>query len=133
MPLIYTLLQLIDSSHLAVVSEGEALERATVQVHEKLKLLEGGIGGSFPGGFPSINGEKLGLLDILVSSMVVAYKVYEEVLCVKFIDSKKYPLLSSWMKSLTELPLVKELSPPHEKNVNRVRVFRKEALQSPST
>lgn len=126
-------LQLLDSIHTAVLSEGELQGRAIDRVHEKLMLLEEEMGGGFPGGFPTINSHKLGFLDTVVSSMVAACKVYEEVLSVKFVDSEKYPLMSSWMKSLAELPLVKELSPPHDKNVNRVRAFREKVLQSQST
>lgn len=92
-------------------SQGKEQAGAIEQVHEKLKLLEEGIKGCFPGGSPTINGDSMGLLDITMCSIFGPHKVQEEVLDVRFIDPEKYPFVSSWVKSMTELPLVKELTP----------------------
>ncbi|OWM65303.1 glutathione S-transferase U9-like [Punica granatum] len=124
--------QLFDTVLLALKSEGDAQEKAGEQVHEKLKLLEEGLKGCFPGGFPSITGESehMGLLDIVMCSIFGPHKIQEQVFGVKFIDTEKYPLVSSWVKSLTEVPLVKELLPPHEKLVGFLRFIRERALKA---
>ncbi|OWM65302.1 hypothetical protein CDL15_Pgr008892 [Punica granatum] len=54
----------------------------------------------------------------------------EEVFGVKFIDRDKYPIISSWVMSLTELPLVKEVIPPREKLAGIFRFIRDKALKS---
>ncbi|KAK4750430.1 hypothetical protein SAY87_003912 [Trapa incisa] len=117
---------------LVLKTDGEAQAKAMEQLHEKLKLLEEGIKGSFPGGSPAVNGENMGLLDIVVCSYFGPYKVHEEVLGLKYLDSEKYPLVTSWVKSLVQYPAVKESTPPHEKSVALVRYFREKALQSPA-
>lgn len=115
---------------LVLKTEGEAQARAVEQLHEKLKLLEDGIEGCFPGGSPTINGENMGLMDIIVCTILGPYKIHEEVLGVKYLDSEKYPLVTSWVCSLTEQPVVKESTPPYEKVVGLLRFLREKALQS---
>lgn len=117
---------------LALKTGGEAHEKAMEKVHRNLKLLEEGMRGCFPGGFPSIAGESdnMGLLDIVMCSIFGPHEAYEEFFGVKIIDQERYPLLSFWLKSLAELPLVKELSPPHKKLVSFLRYIRRSALMS---
>ncbi|KAL6319004.1 hypothetical protein AAG906_001477 [Vitis piasezkii] len=62
--------------------------------------------------------------------IIWAHKVQEVVLGVKFIDPEKYPLVYSWLTALTELAVVKELRPPHEKLVEILQFVRQSALQS---
>ncbi|KAL3748459.1 hypothetical protein ACJRO7_009665 [Eucalyptus globulus] len=91
-----------------IKTDGEAQERAVEKVHEKLKVLEEGIEGKYPGGFPFINGDNMGLLDIVVFLILGHLEVLEAVLGVKFLDSEKYPSVTSWVKALKEFPVVKE-------------------------
>jgi len=91
-----------------IKTDGEAQERAVKKVHEKLKVLEEGIEGSYQGESPSINGDNMGLLDIVVFFILGHLEVLEEVLGVKFLDSEKYPSVTSWVKALKEFPVVKE-------------------------
>ncbi|KAF7848355.1 hypothetical protein BT93_L2072 [Corymbia citriodora subsp. variegata] len=100
------------------------------EAQEKLKVLEEGIKGSYPGGPPSINGDNMGLLDIVGCPILGAHKVLEEVLGKKFLDQEKYPRVTSWVKALTELPLAKEAMPPHEKLVGLFQFIRSRALES---
>ncbi|PON57368.1 Glutathione S-transferase, C-terminal-like [Parasponia andersonii] len=44
-----------------------------------------------------------------------SYRVLEEIIGRKLIDPEEYPLIFSWVTALNEVPLLKELSPPHEK------------------
>lgn len=126
----YFRLQVFEALLLVVKTEGEAQARAVEQVHEKLKLLEKGIKGCFPGGSPTINGESMGLVDIVMCTIFGPHKVHEEVLGVKLLDGEKYPLVTSWVSSLIEQPVVKESTPPHEKVVSLLRFLREKALRS---
>ncbi|KAL3748460.1 hypothetical protein ACJRO7_009666 [Eucalyptus globulus] len=122
--------QLFEAMASVIKTDGGAQERAVKEVHEKLRVLEEGINGSYPRGSPFTNGDGMGLLDIVVCSILGAHKVQEEVLGVKFLDPEKYPTVTSWVKALIELPLVKEAMPPHEKLVGVFQFFRARALES---
>ncbi|KAF8015013.1 hypothetical protein BT93_H0717 [Corymbia citriodora subsp. variegata] len=105
--------QLFEAMASVIKTDGEAQERAVREVHEKLRMLEEGINSN-----------------IVVCSILGAHKVQEEVLRVKFLDPEKYPTVTSWVKALIELPLVKEAMPPHEKLVGVFQLFRARALES---
>ncbi|XP_039162088.1 glutathione S-transferase U9-like [Eucalyptus grandis] len=122
--------QLFEAIFSVLKTDGKAQERAVKEVHEKLKVLEEGINGNYAGGSPFINGDNVGLLDIVVCSILGAHKTQEEVLGVKFLDHEKYPRVTSWLKALTELPLVKEAMRPHEKLVGVLQLKRARALKS---
>ncbi|RVW90489.1 Glutathione S-transferase U9 [Vitis vinifera] len=62
--------------------------------------------------------------------MICAHKAQEEALGVKFIDPEIYPPVYSWVTALTELAVVKEFRPPHEKLVEILQFVRQSALQS---
>ena len=113
-----------------ITSDGEAQEQATKDLFEKLTVLEEGMKEFFPRGTPSINGENLGLLDILMCALFGPYKAHEEVLGMKTIDPERNPLLFSWVMAITEIPVVQESTPPHEKLVGLVQFIRQHALQS---
>lgn len=113
-----------------ITSDGEAQEKATKDLFEKLTILEEGMKDFFPGGTPSINGENMGLLDILMYALFGPYKAHEEVLGMKMIDPERNPLLFSWVMAITEIPVVQESTPPHEKLVGLVQFIRQHALQS---
>ncbi|WKA08420.1 hypothetical protein VitviT2T_026145 [Vitis vinifera] len=115
---------------LVVKSDGEAQEKAIKVAFEKLKLFEEGMKDFFQGGTHHIDGENMGFLDIVLCSLFGAHKVQEVVLGVKFIDPEKYPLVYSWLTALTELAVVKELRPPHEKLMEILQFVRQSALQS---
>ncbi|XP_048136586.1 glutathione S-transferase U9-like [Rhodamnia argentea] len=93
-------------------------------------VLEEGIKGSYPMGFPFINGDNMGLLYIFVCPILGPHKVLEEVLGIKFLDPEKYPTVTSWVKALNELPLVREAMPPHEKLVGVLQFLRASLLES---
>ncbi|ONI08669.1 hypothetical protein PRUPE_5G192600 [Prunus persica] len=123
--------QVFESLKLAFTSDGEVQEKAIKELLEKLKTFEVGMKEFFPDGIASIERTKnLGLLDIVLYSGFGAHKVQEEVLGTKIIDPEKTPLIFSWLTALNELPLVKELTPPHEKLVAVLQFFRNNALKS---
>ncbi|KAF8039340.1 hypothetical protein BT93_B1774 [Corymbia citriodora subsp. variegata] len=122
--------QLFEAIFAVIKTDGEAQERAGKEVHEKLKVLEEGIKGSYSGGSPFINGNSMGLLDTVVCSILGAHKIQEEVLGVKFLDPEKYPTVTSWVTALAELPLAKETMPPPEKVAGLLQFLRSKALES---
>ncbi|KAK4767911.1 hypothetical protein SAY87_003052 [Trapa incisa] len=120
--------QIFQDLALVLKSEGQVQEKAIEQIHEKLKLLEEGLEtASFPRAIG--DGKDMGLLDVVMCSIFGIHKVFEEVFCVKFMVVEKYPLVTSWINSMTELPLVKDLYPSHESLVGKLRSFRERALK----
>ncbi|KAM5570754.1 glutathione S-transferase U9 [Rosa sericea] len=120
-----------ETMSLVCKTDGEVQEKAIKELFEKLKTFEEGIKDLFPDGAPSIDcSNNLGLLDIVLCSQFGPHKVQEEVLGITTIDPEKNPLLFTWLKSLNELPLVKELTPPYEKLVAVLHFFRNYALKS---
>ncbi|XP_022736158.1 glutathione S-transferase U9-like [Durio zibethinus] len=126
--------ELFEAMTRVVTCDGEVAAKAIDEVDEKMKVLEEGMKEFFPGsGPPFIDSENLGLLDILVCSIFSSYKAYEEVLGVKILDPERNPLIFCWVKTLKELPLVKELYPPHDKLVALLKIVRENALKASSS
>ncbi|CAL9100864.1 unnamed protein product [Musa acuminata var. zebrina] len=89
-------------------SEGDARKKAEEEFRENLITLEDGIreelwsaGGSF------INGEKPGLLDVIMGSCHTGLKYLEDVAGVKLVEKDRTPLLCSCMEAFVELDVVK--------------------------
>ncbi|EOY21832.1 Glutathione S-transferase tau 9, putative [Theobroma cacao] len=126
--------QLFEAMTRVVTCDGEIQAKAIDEVQGKMKVLEEGMKEVFPGsGSPSIDGDNLGLLDIMICSTFSPYKAYEEALGVKILDPERNPLVFCWVKALNELPLVKELYPPHDKLVALLKVVRENALKVSSS
>ncbi|XWS51126.1 hypothetical protein CRYUN_Cryun12cG0150000 [Craigia yunnanensis] len=116
--------QLFQTMITVIKTDGEAQEKAIKEVLEKLEMLEEGMKEFFPDRNPSIDSENLGLLDLVFFSSFGLHKVREEVLGIQIIDPEKTPLLFSWVKAINQLPLVKELTPPHDKLVAFLKFIR---------
>lgn len=89
---------------------------------EKIRILEKGI--------PEIHGNEMGLLQILLVTTFGSHKAYEEVLGVKILVPENTPLLYSCVRSLNELPVVKEICPPHDMLLSKLKIYRQNALKS---
>ncbi|KAI4343871.1 hypothetical protein L6164_011169 [Bauhinia variegata] len=113
-----------------IKTEGQAQEQAIKELHEKLALLENGMKEFFPNGNPCVDDNNVGLLEIACVVFFGAFKVHEEFIGIKLIDPEKFPLLFSWLLSITELQAVKELAPPHQKVVDLLHFIRQKALKS---
>ena len=124
-------MQLFDSMRPVVATVGEAQEKVIKKVFENLKVVEEGMKDLFPGGTPVINGENLGMLDIVAFSILSSYKAVEEAIGVKLLDCERNPLIFSLVTALNELPVVKETIPPHAKMVAFFHHIRQNALQIP--
>ncbi|XP_028763447.1 glutathione S-transferase U9-like [Neltuma alba] len=122
--------QLFEAALALLKTEGEAQERALKDMYEKLCLLEKGMKEYCPGGKPEVDDKNVGLLDIIFCTVFGAYKSYEEVLGVKFLDADKFPVLFSWLMAVVDLQVVKEGAPPHEKVVQFLQFIRQSALRS---
>ncbi|KAJ7956392.1 putative Glutathione s-transferase [Quillaja saponaria] len=123
--------QLFECIGRVVMSDGEEREKAFKEVFEELKVLEDGVKEYFPdSNVLCINEENLGLLDIIICATFSPHRAAEEAIGVKILDPTKNPLIFSWVTALNELPLVKELLPPHDKLVSVVRLIRQNALNS---
>ncbi|WRX17188.1 Glutathione S-transferase [Theobroma cacao] len=126
--------QLFEAMTRVVTCDGEVQAKAIDEVQGKMKVLEEGMKEVFPGsGSPSMDGDNLGLLDIMICSTFSPYKAYEEASGVKILDPERNPLVFCWVKALNELPLVKELYPPHDKLVALLKVVRENALRVSSS
>ncbi|PON93613.1 Glutathione S-transferase, C-terminal-like [Trema orientale] len=117
-----------------IKTDGEAHEKALNQVYELLKVLEEGMKSFFPRGSPTLNytTKNLNLLDIVAGSVFCPFKTTEQVLGTKIIDPEKTPMLFSWVKALSELPLMKEATPPHEKLFEILKYFREICIKTPA-
>ncbi|XP_021820694.1 glutathione S-transferase U10-like [Prunus avium] len=123
--------QVFESMISVVKTSGEAQEKAMKEVTEKLKLLEEGLKGFFPNGFPnSFDKENVGLLEVVICSHFGSYEAQEEALGVKFITPENTPLIYSSITALTEIPAVKAAHNPHEKVVAFLKFARGNALKS---
>ncbi|XP_055828144.1 glutathione S-transferase U10-like [Solanum dulcamara] len=113
-------LQISDTIKKAFISAKDVKEGAFDEFFEKLKVMEEGMKDFFPGGRSKICADNLGLLDIIIVCSLSTYKAAEEVLGMKILDPEKNPFVYSWVTTLLELPLVKEILPPHDKVVSRL-------------
>ncbi|XP_021287144.1 glutathione S-transferase U9-like [Herrania umbratica] len=126
--------QLFEAMTRVVTCDGEIQAKAIDEVREKMKVLEEGMKEVFPGsGSPWVDCDNLGLLDVMICSTFSPYKAYEEAFGVKILDPERNPLVFCWVKALNELPLVKELYPPHDKLVAMLKVVRENALKVSSS
>ncbi|XVF09082.1 hypothetical protein REPUB_Repub07fG0060200 [Reevesia pubescens] len=124
--------QLFGSIFTVIITDGETQEKAIKEVSEKLQLLEEGLKEFFPDGNSSIDSENVGLLDLVFCSLFGPHKVEEEVLGMKILDPEETPLLFSRVTAINQLPLVKELTPPHDKLGAFLKFIREKALKSAS-
>lgn len=117
------LAQVLDGIKKAITCHGVELDKALEDVYENLKVLEEGMKEIFPGGTRAVEHGNIGLLDILMVTTLGPYKVREEVIGKKILDPERNPLLFSWVTALNNLPVVKELTPPHNKLVSLLQFF----------
>ncbi|XP_015868070.3 glutathione S-transferase U9-like [Ziziphus jujuba] len=122
--------QLFEAMFSVLKTDGEAQHKAIKEVNEKLNILEEGMKNFFQASTHPVDGQNLGLLDIVICSILGNYKAQEQVLGIKIIDLEKTPLIFSWLTTLVELPVVKETLPPHEKIVLFLKYVRQNALKA---
>nr|XP_023920054.1 glutathione S-transferase U2-like [Quercus suber] len=102
------------------MSRGVEREKAIKEFNELLKVFEEGISKDFPEEFPFFEGKTLEYLDIVVGTTLCNYEAFHEVVAVVF-SPEKNPLIMAWVKALKNHPLMKEMLPPHDKLVDKMR------------
>lgn len=120
----YMCMQVYDCM-LKVFRGKEALKR----FYAKLSVLEDGIN-NFSLGITS-NMNNIGMLDIMIVITLGAYKVQEEVFGFKLLEEENTSLLYSWVTTLIELPIVKGITPPHEKVVSFLQYLKNKVFKAP--
>jgi len=112
-------------------TDGEAQQKAVDQVYEKLNVLEDGMK-TYLAERNARGESNFGILEIVFCALFGSYKAHEEVLGMKFIVPEKFPVLFSWLMAIAEVEVVKKATPPHEKTVEILHLFRQSALKSSS-
>lgn len=123
-------MQLFEAVLAVFKTDGEAQERAMGEVRERLGQVEEGLKGLISDGTPFVNGDELGVLDIVMCSLLGPYELQQKVLGVTLIDSEKHPLMVRWLSAMAEHPTVKEATPPPEKILGVLRFLRQKVLES---
>ncbi|XP_027901910.1 glutathione S-transferase U9-like [Vigna unguiculata] len=121
--------QLVEATFLVVKTDGEAQQKAVDQVYEKLNVLENGMKTYLAERDAKVE-SNFGIVEIVFSALFGCYKAHEEVLGTKFIVPEKFPVLFSWLMGIAEVEAVKKATPPHEKVVGILQLFRQSALKS---
>ncbi|KAH0657972.1 hypothetical protein KY289_026720 [Solanum tuberosum] len=111
------------------VFRGEEQDKALEEYYAKLSVLEDGINSSSLGITSNMN--NIGMLDIMIVITLGAYKVQEEVFGFKLLEEEKTPLLYSWVTTLIELPIVKGITPSHDKVVSFLLFLKNKVFKAP--
>nr|AMD02822.1 glutathione S-transferase [Glycine max] len=112
--------------------DGEAQQKAIDHVYEKLKVLEDGM--------KTYLGEGNAVLKTTLESLTLCFVLYmvptrlmKKLLAFKFIVPEKFPVLSFLVDGYCmRFEAVKIATPPHEKTVGILQLFRLSALKSSS-
>ncbi|XP_057516127.1 glutathione S-transferase U9-like [Amaranthus tricolor] len=114
----------LDMSLRKVITSEEIDEEMNIEeVKMKLNILEASMNTIFPYDPPS-SCEEMRMLDILMCTLPTIIKGIEEAFNIKLMDAKEYPLIFSRMSSLSDLTVVKETAPSHEKMIKFYRAYR---------
>jgi len=111
------------------VFRGEEQDKALEEYYAKLSVLEDGINNTSLGITTNMN--NIGMLDIMIVITLGAYKVQEEVFGSKLFEAEKTPLLYSWVTTLIELPIVKGITPSHDKVVSFLLFLKNKVFKAP--
>ncbi|KAH7550309.1 hypothetical protein JRO89_XS13G0169400 [Xanthoceras sorbifolium] len=125
--------QMFEAVAKVLTTDGEAQKTAIEEAYENMEAIEKGMEQLFPDGARKIDGQNLGLLDIMVSAVLGTQRANEQVQGVKIVDPERFPLMFSWVEQLNELPVVKGVFPPHAKVVAFLQFIRKNALKPSSS
>lgn len=126
--------QLYKTMFAVIQTQGEEQEKAVEELLEKLGVLEDGLKEFFPNiGNLSFGNGDMGLLDIAMGVVFGPYRVQEQVAGVKIIDPDKTPLIFSWLNAISKHPVVVDSTPPLDKMVAMLKIFRQNALSSSAT
>ncbi|XAR65186.1 Glutathione transferase [Bertholletia excelsa] len=100
--------------------KGKERERAIADCEELMKVFEEGLERDYQGKSPFFEGENISYLGIVVGSGSCNYQAFNEAVAVTF-DAEKHAAFVSWVEDLKAHPLMKEMLPPHDKLVAKIR------------
>ncbi|KAL6956985.1 glutathione transferase [Sarracenia purpurea var. burkii] len=105
---------LLESTWMAVCSQGDEKERALKSAIEALEKIEGELKGKE---MKYLGGERIGYLDLALGWISYWLPVLEEVGSVKIVDSARFPSTTAWMSNFVEHPAIKHRLPSRDEMV----------------
>ena len=73
-------------------------------------------------------GDTIGFLDLALGWTANLMCVAEEVTGIKLLDAETFPQLSAWIDNFSDVPVIKENWPPHDKLVLKFQATREKHL-----
>lgn len=108
-----------------LTAEGKASEDLLNEYWKKLDVAEELIKAEiFPNGCPSFQDVKPGYLDIMLYSVFGNSDIAEVFFGFKPFTAERYPFLASWTKALSQVPEVKDVTPPMPKLIELLHAMR---------
>ncbi|XP_010937143.1 glutathione S-transferase U10 [Elaeis guineensis] len=111
-------------------TKGEEQQKAIQELIDHLSTLEDGIQKDLFTGGPFINGERPGLLDVIMGSAYGGFKYMEGLTNAKIIEKERTPLLCSSIDAYVDLDVVKETAIPDAMLQELIRAMREKASAS---
>jgi len=111
-------------------TEGEEQQKALNELRAKLDVAEEGLKEIFPSGAPIFQDGNPGYLGIVFCSFFGNTETMAEFFGTKLLTPERYPLLSSWAAALSQIPAIKEVTPPAPKMLGFLNLVRQNALKS---
>ncbi|CAN1180397.1 Glutathione transferase GST 23 [Linum perenne] len=102
-------------------TEGKEQEQGIIEFKENLKLLEAELESS---SFMSGEDDQLGFADIALAWIMNVVPVFEEVLGLSLMEIENYPSIWEWKQRISDVDVVKESLPDHEKLVGKWTAIR---------
>ncbi|CAN1180395.1 Glutathione transferase GST 23 [Linum perenne] len=103
-------------------TEGKEQEQGIIEFKENLKLLEAELMES--SSFMSGEDDQLGFADIALAWIMNVVPVFEEVLGLSLMEIENYPSIWEWKQRISDVDVVKESLPDHEKLVGKWTAIR---------
>ncbi|XP_010533411.1 PREDICTED: glutathione S-transferase U10 [Tarenaya hassleriana] len=127
----YITQQLFESTGKVMSREGEAQAEAVKETRGRIRVLEEGLKTHFSMDQDSseVGGNDSALVDIILVSTLGVHEAYSEALGVEIIDPVETPVTFSRVERVRELPEFKEVAPPHDMFVKRMRNYRQGRLE----
>lgn len=121
--------QVAESLSTSLIKEGKFTEEMMEESRKKLDLAEEHLKEIFPNGCPSFHDSKPGYLDLNLFCYFGNSDLVEELFGIKYCSEERFPLLTSWIKAISEVPEVKEVQAPKPKMMAHLRVVFGKFLQ----
>ncbi|CAN1266932.1 Probable glutathione S-transferase [Linum perenne] len=113
--------ELFPSMRNVLNTEGKEQEQGIIEFKENLKLLEAELESS---SFMSGEDDQLGFADIALAWIMNVVPVFEEVLGLSLMEIENYPSIWEWKQRISDVDVVKESLPDHEKLVGKWTAIR---------